>query len=120
MIIHLAGSKSQHVAINYELLLALDCLQPQVFNWCQGSLHQVKVELTACKTWAQREFGYGTLIVSFILERVPLMRSRMSLGIVGPRMTSTKGWASLAPHTGGDQLNTFSRMTYSSGSVARS
>jgi len=32
MIVRLAGAKSQHVATKAQMLLALDCMQPQVFN----------------------------------------------------------------------------------------
>ena len=55
------------------MLLALDYMQPQVFDWCDGVVRWVRAKLTTCKTRTQREFGYGTLIFSFLLERVPLM-----------------------------------------------
>ena len=32
MIVRLVGAKSQHVATKAEMLLALDCMQPQVFD----------------------------------------------------------------------------------------
>ena len=84
MIVHLVGAKSQHVATKAQMLLALDCMQPQVFDWCDGVVCQVRAELTACKTCTQREFGYGTLIVSFLLDRVPLMRPRIITVPLGP------------------------------------
>ena len=77
MIVRLAGAKSQHVATKAQMLLALDYMQPQVFDWCDGVVRRVRAELTACKTRTQREFGYGTLVVSFLLERILLMRPRI-------------------------------------------
>ena len=88
MIVHLAGAKSQHVATKSQMLLALDCMQPQVFDWCDGVVRWVRAELTACKTSTQREFGYGTLVVSFLLERIPLMRPRIITTPLGPREPS--------------------------------
>lgn len=85
LIVWLVGSKSPHIATKAQLFLAVDCVQPQMFNWCETVLHQLKAELTACKTRTQQSFGYGTLIVSFILERVPVMHPRMRLGPFDPR-----------------------------------
>ena len=36
MIFFLVGAKSQHVATKVQLLLALDYMKPQVFDWCEG------------------------------------------------------------------------------------
>ena len=41
MIVRLAGAKSQHVATKAQMLLALDCMQPQAFDWCDGVVHRV-------------------------------------------------------------------------------
>lgn len=101
LIVRLARSKSPYVATKAQLLLAVDCVQPQMFNWCEAVLRQLKAELIACKTWSQQIFGYGTLIVSFILEKVPVMHPRMSWGPFD-LMESRKGWwSSLDPHIGG-------------------
>ena len=85
LIVWLARLKSPHVVTKTQMLLAIDCVQPQMFNWCEAVLRQLKAELTGCKTHTQHSFGYGTLIVSFILERVPIMRLRMSLGPIDLR-----------------------------------
>ena len=50
MIVDLARAKSQHVATKAQLLLALNCMQPQVFYWCEGVVCWVRAELKACKT----------------------------------------------------------------------
>lgn len=80
LIVRLVGSKSPLVAKKAQLLLAFDCVQPQTFNWCEVMLRQLKAELMSCKTRTQHNFEYGTIIVSFFLERVPIMHPRMSLG----------------------------------------
>ena len=68
MTVRLVGAKSQHMATKAKVLLALDCMQPQVFDWYEGVVCRVRAELTVCKNQTKREFGYGTVIVSFILE----------------------------------------------------
>ena len=100
MIVRLAGAKSQHVATKAQVLLALDYMQPQVFDWCDGVIRRVRAELTACKTRTQREFGYGTLVVSFLLERVKLMRPRIITVPVGLRKPRQAQWATLLSRTG--------------------
>lgn len=104
LIVRLAGSKNPHVAIKAQLLLVVECVQPQMFNWCEAVLRHLKAELTACKTQTQQSFGYGTLIVSFILERVPVMRLRMSLGPFDLREPRQGQRASLNPHIGGGPI----------------
>ena len=82
------------------MLLALDRMQPQVFDWCDGVVRRVRAELTTCKTCTQREFGYGTLIVSFLLEQIPLMRPRIVTTPLGPHEPRQAQWAALLPRTG--------------------
>jgi len=80
LLVHLVGSRSPHIAKKAKLLLVFDCVQPQIFNWYKVVLCQLKAGLTACKTKTQQSFGYDTLIVSFILERVPVMLLQIRLG----------------------------------------
>ena len=82
------------------MLLALDYMQPQVFDWCDGVVRRVRAELTACKTHTQKEFGYGTLIVSLLLEWVPLMRPRIVTAPLGPCEPRQARWAALLRWTG--------------------
>ena len=101
LIVCLVGSKSPHIVKKAQLFLAVDCVQPQMFNWCEVVLRQLKVELMACKTQTQHSIGYGTIIVSLFLERVPIMRPRMSLGPFDTREPRQGRWSSLNPRIGG-------------------
>ncbi len=107
LIVWLVGSKSPHIATKAQLLLAIDYFQPHMFNWCEAVLRQLKVELTTCKTRTQHSFGYGTIIVSFFLERVPVMRPRMSLGPLDLREPRQVHWSSLDPYIGGGSIRNF-------------
>lgn len=87
--------------------MPLDCFQLQVLNQYEAVLWQVEVELKPCKTRAQRQFGYGNLIVSFILERVLVMRPRMSLNLASPREPKHDWCAALAPQMRGWMIRHF-------------
>ena len=50
LIVWLVGSKGPHVAKKAQLLLAVDCVQLEMFNWCEAVLRQLNAELRACKT----------------------------------------------------------------------
>jgi len=100
----LVEAKSEHVAIKAQFILALDCLQSHIFDWCEGVVRHIREELKTFKTWSKREFWYGMLIVSFILERVPVMRSRMIMDIARPREPRKGWWSALMPQNGEDPL----------------
>lgn len=104
LIVCLARSKSLHIAAKSQLLLVIDFVQPQMFNWCEAVLRQLKAELTTCKTRTQHSFGYGTLIISFIIERVPVMHPRMILGPFDTREPRQGRWPSLDPRTRGGPI----------------
>ena len=99
IIVRLPGAKSQHVATKAQVLLALDCMQPQVFDWCDRVVRRVQAKLTGCKTCTQRDFGYGTLIVSFLLEQIPLMRPGIVTTPLGPREPRQARWAAFLLRT---------------------
>ena len=112
MIVHLVGWKSRHIVTKAQLLLAVNYVQPHIFNWSEAVLHQLKAELTACKTQTQQIFGYGTLIASLILERVSVICPWMSLGPIDLRESRQRQWESLDPHIGGGPIRHFFRRRF--------
>ncbi len=52
---------------------ALECLEPKVFNWCDAVLSVMKEQLTKVKSGRSKNFGYGSILTAFALERIPLM-----------------------------------------------
>jgi hypothetical protein len=77
-------------------------MEPRVFNWCDGVLGNMKTQLTKRKNGDLKQFGYGSILVSFFLERVPHLRLQVEWGIPTPRDPRMKRWCDLmAQHIAG-------------------
>jgi hypothetical protein len=69
-----AGSAAPHMALESYFQYAIECTEPRVFNWSDAVLHNMKRKLMKYRRGNLKQFGYGSLLVSFFLERVPLLR----------------------------------------------
>jgi len=67
----MAGSASPHMALQSYFKYVVECTEPRVFNWCDGLLRSMKTQLTKSKNGDLKQFGYGSILVSLFLERVP-------------------------------------------------
>jgi hypothetical protein len=63
----------------------IECTEPRVFNWADVVLRNIKKQLTKCRCGNLKQFGYGSLLVSFFLERVPVFRLQVEWNILVPR-----------------------------------
>ena len=64
------GSLGAHVATKAQMAYAVECMEPRVFNWCEGLRTNMMNQLTSCRTGKQSQFGYGSILVAIFLERV--------------------------------------------------
>ena len=97
-----AGSQAPHEATKAQLLLASECMNPKLFYWATIVITNIKRQLTKCKKAKLKHFGYGSILVSFILERLLIFQGQ---GVIiaepisrEPRMAR---WAALIPRSGG-------------------
>jgi hypothetical protein len=97
----LAGSTGPHLASKSQMVYAIECLEPRVFNWCGGLLVNLKDQITKCKTGRQKQFGYGSLLVSFFLEWVPLMHPWIEMPRAPLTEPQMERWTSLMSQLGG-------------------
>ena len=81
------------------MALGIECLEPKIFNWSAAVLVNLKDQLSRCKNGKQKLFGYGSILVSFFLERIPLLRPHMSLPDPSPTEPRMERWTSLMPRT---------------------
>ena len=65
-----AGSQAPHEATKTQLLLASECMGPRLYDWATAVAINMKRQLTKCKQGKLKQFGYGFILVSFILERI--------------------------------------------------
>ena len=61
------GTRSSHLTTRSHMLYTLQCMEPTIFNWCESMLVCLKKKLTKCRRGTLKKFGYGAVVVSFIL-----------------------------------------------------
>ena len=96
-----AGTRSSHLTTRSHMLYDLQCMEPTAFNWCEGMLVCLKDQLNKCKRGTLKQFGYGTVIVSFILQRVPHMRPQVNISRLDPKDPRMLAWVMVMPRNGG-------------------
>ena len=98
----MVGSASPHMALQSYFQYAIECTEPRVFNWCDNVLRSMKTQLTKRKRGDLKKFGFGYILVSFFLERVPHLRLQVEWGLPAPRDPRMKWWCDLmARHVAG-------------------
>jgi hypothetical protein len=48
-ITHMGGSAAPHIDFQIHFEYVLECMEPRVFNWCEGVLKSMKKKLTKCQ-----------------------------------------------------------------------
>jgi hypothetical protein len=98
----MAGSSTPHMALHIYFQYVIECTDPRVFNWADAVLRSIKRQLTKCRQGNLEQFRYRYLLVSFFLERVPLLRLQVDWNIPGPRDPRMLRWCQLmARHVAG-------------------
>lgn len=83
--------------------ISVKCMQPTIFNWCEGVVSNLKGKLTRVKTEKLNFFGYGAFVISFSLERIPFLAPQVPIDGGGPQDTRMLKWVTLmARHGGGE------------------
>jgi hypothetical protein len=90
------GSTSAHLASRSQVAYGVQCLEPTLFNWSAGFLRNVKEQISRCRT-GQKQFGYGSFLVSFFLERIPQMQPQIALAVRPVDEPRMERWTSLSP-----------------------
>lgn len=88
---------------------ALECLESKMFNWCEAVLPVIKEQLSKVKNGRTKNFGYGSILTAFSLERIPLMQlQNISLGLPATREPRMHRWVDLmAIHAGQSYISFF-------------
>jgi hypothetical protein len=81
-IAQMAGSAAPHMALQSYFQYDLECLEPQVFNWADAVLRNLKKQLTKSRRGDLKQFGYGSLLVSFFCES-PSVQASGRLAFLG-------------------------------------
>jgi hypothetical protein len=62
------GSMGPHLASRSQVDYAVMSFSPTVYNWCAVILANMKEKLTKCKLGGQKQFVYGSILLSFFFE----------------------------------------------------
>lgn len=93
IVTRLCRSATLHVATRSQMRMAVDCFRGTIFNWCEAVLANIKGQLTRAKNGQLKTFAYGALVVSFGLERVPMLITQQLTVEVGlPREPKLMRW----------------------------
>ena len=83
------------------MLYSIECMAPIVFKWCEGMLVSLKDQLNKCRRGHLKQFGYGAVMVSLILHRVPHMRPQVDMRRMDVKDPRIVRWAYvMALHVG--------------------
>ena len=96
-----AGTRSAHLTTRSHMFYALECMEPKVFNWCEGMLVSLKDKLSKCKRGTLKQFDYGVVVVSFIFQRVPHMRPQVTVRKLDPEDPRMLRWVYIMACHGG-------------------
>ena len=77
-------------------------MTPTIFNRCEGMLVSLKDRLNKSKSGQLKWFGYGAVVVYFILQRVPRMRPQVAMSRLYPEDPRMLRWVYvITRHSGG-------------------
>ena len=97
-----AGTRAVNLTSRSHMLYALQCMEPTIFNSCEGMLLFLKSQLNKCKRGTLKQFGYRAVVVSFILQRVPHMRPQVTITRLDPEDPRILAWVTTMPRLGGE------------------
>jgi hypothetical protein len=104
MIVHMYGSlATQQISGGQLMVLERVVVGRERFAW--GLMLHVRMimQLDHCRSTGTREFAFGSILVAWFLERVPMLRPRVLLEVPGAREPRLRRWSAvLVRHGGGE------------------
>ena len=97
----ITGFAAMHQASRTQMNFAIQCLNAQIFDWSTTLIVSMKSQLTACRQWTHRNFGFGTILCSLFFERVPCFSPRLIVRGHLATFPAVCRWAALLPRQGG-------------------
>jgi hypothetical protein len=84
-------------------------LASERFAWGMALHARMVAQLDHCRSTGGGEFAFGSILVAWFLERVPMLRSRILLEMSGVREPRLRWWSTvLLRHVGGEGGHFFS------------
>jgi hypothetical protein len=94
MIVQVYGSPAPHRISGGELILMERVVVGRErFAWGMTLHAQMIAQLDRCRSTGRGEFVFGSILVAYFLERVPMLRPRVLLEVPGVREPRLRRWA---------------------------
>jgi hypothetical protein len=110
MIVRIYGSlATQRISGGQLLVLERVVVGRERFAWGLMLHARMIAQLDRCRSTGTGEFAFGSILVAWFLERVPMLRPRVLLEMPGAREPRLRWWSSvLVRHGGGEGGHYFS------------
>jgi hypothetical protein len=107
MIVRVYGSTAPHRISGGELMLMERVVVGRErFAWGLALHARMIAQLDRCRSTGAGEFAFGSILVAFFLERVPMLRPRVLLEAPGVREPRLRRWAQILVRHGGGEGGT--------------
>ena len=83
--------------------IAVECLV-HLFDWCTALLTNMKFFFSSIQKAKTKNFGYGTILMTFFFEKIPGLRPKVISSIKNPRDPRIAQWADLMKRLGGSEV----------------
>jgi hypothetical protein len=104
MIVRVYGSRAPHRISGGELILMERVVVGRErFAWGLTLHAQMIAQLDHCRSRGAGEFAFGSILVAFFLERVPMLRPRVLLEAPGVREPRLRRWSQILVRHGGGE-----------------
>jgi hypothetical protein len=104
MIVRVYGSRAPHRISGGELsLIEGVVVGRERFAWGLTLHAHMIAQLDRCRSTGRGEFAFGSILVAFFLERVPMLRPRVLLEAPGVREPRLRRWSEILVRHGGGE-----------------
>jgi hypothetical protein len=104
MIVRVYGSRAPHRISGGELsLMERVVVGRERFAWGLTLHAHMIAQLDRCRSTGRGEFAFGSILVAFFLERVPMLRPRVLLEAPGVREPRLRRWSQILVRHGGGE-----------------
>jgi hypothetical protein len=104
MIVRVYGTRAPHWISGGELILMERVVVGREwFAWGLTLHAQMVAQLDRCRSTGRGEFTFGSILVAFFLERVPVLRPRVVLEVPGVQEPCLRRWSEILVRHGGGE-----------------
>ena len=101
----IAGLASLHQASRPLMFYAVECMRPMVYDWSTKLLGNMKHQLSEWNMGRVQNFGFSSILSTFIFEPVPGLSPRVDIPLHGVEDPAQWHWADVMRRLGGGRVS---------------